>query len=180
MVILKHKVEVKMKTDYNIMIIHMKEWILHSKNRSLKYLLNHYEEAEILRDAYIAALKAKAKSAHQIREYYDGWEGHEAIARQRVSIFMKSFCSNKARIIRGRLKLIKDNAELIIERTHSKPPSNLSLNIFGLKLADEEKILVCWKMDLISTDDAMKSLGCSRQTLYNKWAPLQEALKEII
>jgi len=64
-----------MKTNFNTMLAHMQEWMIHSNNRSLKYLTAHQEEAEILRDAYIAALKAKAKAAQQIREYYDGWEG---------------------------------------------------------------------------------------------------------
>jgi len=95
-------------------------------------------------------------------------------------MFMKSFLANRAKVLRGRLRLIRDNAELIIERTHSKPTSSLMLNIFGLKLDHEEKILVCWKMDIISTEDAMKKIDCSRQTLYNKWTPLAQALKEII
>jgi len=169
-----------MKTNFNTMLAHMQEWMIHSNNRSLKYLTAHQEEAEILRDAYIAALKAKAKAAQQIREYYDGWEGDEAQARMRVSMFMKSFLANRAKVLRGRLRLIRDNAELIIERTHSKPTSSLMLNIFGLKLDHEEKILVCWKMDIISTEDAMKKIDCSRQTLYNKWTPLAQALKEMI
>jgi len=169
-----------MKTNFNTMLEHMQEWMIHSNNRSLKYLTAHQEEAEILRDAYIAAIKSKAKAAQQIREYYDGWEGDEAQARMRVSMFMKSFLANRAKVARGRLRLITDNAELIIERTHSKPTSSLMLNIFGLKLDDEEKILVCWKMDLYTTEETMEKLGKSRATLYNRWNELAKQLKEIL
>jgi len=164
------------------MLAHMQEWMIHSNNRQLKYLSYHQEESEILRDAYIAALTQKTRAALQIREYYNEWEGDEAIARQRVSIFMKGHLSNKARLLRGRLKLIKENGDLIIENTHSKSQNTVAMmnNIFGLRLNDEDKILVCWKMDIISTEDAMKKIDCSRQTLYNKWTPLAQALKEMI
>jgi hypothetical protein len=156
--------------------------MIHSNNRPLKYLINHHEESEILRDAYISALTQKTRAALQIREYYNEWEGDEAIARQRVSIFMKGHLQNKARLLRGRLKLIKENGDLIIENTHSKSQNTVAMmnNIFGLRLSDEDKILVCWKMDIISTEDAMKKIDCSRQTLYNKWTPLAQALKEMI
>ena len=171
-----------MKTNFNTMLAHMQEWMIHSNNRQLKYLINHHEESEILRDAYIAALTEKTRAALQIREYYNEWEGDEAIARQRVSIFMKGHLQNKARLLRGRLKLIKENGDLIIENTHSKSQNTVAMmnNIFGLRLSDEDKILVCWKMDIISTEDAMKKIDCSRQTLYNKWTPLAQALKEMI
>ena len=164
------------------MLTHMQEWMIHSNNRQLKYLVNHHEEDEILRDAYIAALTEKTRAALQIREYYNEWEGDEAIARQRVSIFIKGHLQNKARLLRGRLKLIKENGDLIIENTHSKSQNTVAMmnNIFGLRLSDEDKILVCWKMDIISTEDAMKKIDCSRQTLYNKWTPLAQALKEMI
>ena len=164
------------------MLAHMQEWMIHSNNRPLKYLMAHHEESEILRDAYIAALTQETRAAIQIREYYNCWEGDDAVRRQRVSIFMKGHIQNKARLLRGRLRLIKENGDLIIENTHSKPQNVVAMmnNIFGLRLADEDKILVCWKMDIISTEDAMKKMDCSRQTLYNKWTPLAQALKEMI
>jgi hypothetical protein len=95
---------------------------------------------------------------------------------------MRDFTRNLSKVLRGRLRLIKENGDLIIENTHSKPQNVVAMmnNIFGLRLNDEDKILVCWKMDIISTEDAMKKMDCSRQTLYNKWAPLAEALKEIL
>lgn len=169
-----------MKTDFNIMLMHMQEWMTHSKNKSLSFLRHHHEDNEILRDGYIAALKAKAEAAQQIREYYDGWQGPEAEARVRVSWFMKSFLANKAKNLRRRIQLFKDNAETIIDRTVTKPTSSLMLNIFGLNLNDEEKVLVCWKMDLYTTEETMEKLNKSRATLYNRWNILAKQLKEIL
>jgi hypothetical protein len=171
-----------LKTSHELMLTHMQEWLRASRIRSINWLRINSNDDDILRDAYISALTSGAESAIQIRKYYDGWEADEAFVRKRVQIFMQDFCANQSRILRNRARLIRENGELIIENTHSKSQQSVAAmrNIFGLRLDDEEKILVCWKMDIISTEDAMTKISCSRSTLYNKWLPLREALKEML
>jgi hypothetical protein len=171
-----------MKTSFEMLIQHMQEWLKASKIRSTLWLRDNMDDADIIKDAYIYALTNNAESSVQVRKYYDDLDVSEAQARCRVATFMRDFTRNLSKVLRGRLRLIKENGDLIIENTHSKPQNVVAMmnNIFGLRLADEDKILVCWKMDIISTEDAMKKIDCSRQTLYNKWTPLAQALKEMI
>jgi len=165
-------------TNYNMIIMHIAECISHGKGEALSLLREEYSNEDIIRDTYIHALVATDEASKQLRAYYDGWVGPEEEARMRISMVCKSFVSNKAKIIRRRREILRENGEAIIASTHSSSTeTKLAKLVLGLPINDSEKVILCWRLEMIEQEEAMSELGLSRASLFGKWVELKAKLQ---
>ena len=165
-------------TNYNMIIMHIAECISHGRGEALSLLREEYSDEDIIRDTYIHALVATDEASKQLRAYYDGWVGPEEEARMRISMVCKSFVSNKAKIIRRRREILRENGEAIIASTHSSSTeTKLAKLVLGLPINDSEKVILCWRLEMIKEEEAKDELGLSRTALYGKWVELKAKLQ---
>jgi hypothetical protein len=161
-----------------MIIMHIAECISHGKGEALSLLREEYSNEDIIRDTYIHALVATDEASKQLRAYYDGWVGPEEEARMRISMVCKSFVSNKAKIIRRRREILRENGEAIIASTHSSSTeTKLAKLVLGLPINDSEKVILCWRLEMIEQEEAMSELGLSRASLFGKWVELKAKLQ---
>jgi hypothetical protein len=165
-------------TNYNMIIMHIAECISHGRGEALSILREEYSDEDIIRDTYIHALVATDEASKQLRDYYDGWKGPEEEARMRISMVCKSFVSSKAKIIKRRREILRENGEAIIAATHSSDSeTKLAKLVLGLPINEQEKIILCWRLDMIKQEEAMSELGLSRASLYGRWLELKTKLQ---
>jgi len=165
-------------TNYNMIIMHIAECISHGRGEALSLLREEYSDEDIIRDTYIHALVATDEASKQLRAYYDGWVGPEEEARMRISMVCKSFVSNKAKIIKRRREILRENGEAIIASTHSSSTeTKLAKLVLGLPINDSEKVILCWRLEMIEQEEAMNELGLSRASLFGKWVELKAKLQ---
>ena len=167
-------------TNYNMIIMHIAECISHGRGEAISILREEYSDEDIIRDTYIHALIATDEASKQLREYYDSWTGPEEEARMRISMVCKSFVSNKAKIIRRRREILRENGEAIIASTHSSDSeTKLAKLVLGLPINEQEKIILCWRLEMLKQEEAMDELGLSRASLYVKWVDLKLKLQNL-
>ena len=158
--------------------MHIAECISHGRGEALSLLREEYSDEDIIRDTYIHALVATDEASKQLRAYYDGWVGPEEEARMRISMVCKSFVSNKAKIIKRRREILRENGEAIIASTHSSSTeTKLAKLVLGLPINDSEKVILCWRLEMIEQEEAMNELGLSRASLFGKWVELKAKLQ---
>jgi hypothetical protein len=98
----------------------------------------------------------------------------------RISMVCKSFVSSKAKIIRRRREILRENGEAIIAATHSSDSeTRLAKLVLGLPINEQEKIILCWRLEMLKQEEAMDELGLSRASLYGKWLDLKTKLQNL-
>ena len=154
------------------------DFIVKSNKTSIKKAAAETSSVELINQIYIEAMTGKTEAAEQVRKYYNGWTGDEAIAKKRIQILCWGICSNLIKITKKRKKIMLDNHEAIVQNTVSRPFISPAHILMGYNLNEDEKILALWKMDLIEEEEAKKILEVrSSKTLYNRWDKLKAKLK---
>ncbi len=167
-------------TNYNMIIIHIAECIKSGKGAAISLLREEMSNEDIIRDTYIHALVAETEAASQVRDYYNNWTGPEEEARMRIAMVCRSYISSKAKVIRRRREILRDNGDQIIASTMSDNSEvRLAKIVLGLPINESEKVLLCWKLEMIKEEEATAELGLSRASLYSRWKELNKKLKEL-
>jgi hypothetical protein len=167
-------------TNYNMIIMHIAECIKHGKGAAISLLREEMSNEDIIRDTYIHALVADTEAAYQVRGYYDNWTGPEEEARMRIAMVCKSYISSKAKIIKRRREILRDNGDLVTQNTMSNDSEiRLAKIVLGLPINESEKVILCWRLEMIKEEEATDELGLSRASLYSRWKELNKKLKEL-
>jgi hypothetical protein len=92
-------------------------------------------------------------------------------------------CSTRdkvVKIIRRRREILRENGEAIIASTHSSDSeTKLAKLVLGLPINEQEKIILCWRLEMLKQEEAMDELGLSRASLYGKWVDLKLKLQNL-
>lgn len=164
------------------------EWLKYAKSARLYALKDWGEDVEDLKTDILLWIKsAETNSTIMCREAFDGsyvtaYEVNRE-RRQRVKICCMAFITDRYSKAKGERKMKKNFIKMaaIEEITGSDwdgIPVWAMIKVMKAekKFTKEEEIVLRWKLDIISGEDAQSLLKCSERTLYNRWNGLKNVL----
>ena len=165
--------------DKEILYKHISECIRKSRTYKLSYLEDYYSRQDLINDCWIYCLESDKGWATQVRSWYNNraitCNDSNRRLRQRVKIAVKEYVLSQYNKHLRRERAMKESISENISPFNVQSPFDL---FSDMKLTEEERTLVYWKMDLLTDEQACCFLHCSRMTVYNRWDKLKSKIKK--
>ena len=158
---------------------HISECIRKSRTYKLSYLEDYYSRQDIINDCWIYCLESDKTWALEVTTWYNNraitCNDSNRRLRQRVKVAVRNFIALKYFKHVRRENTMKESISENISPFNVQSPFDL---FSDMKLSEEERFLVYWKMDLLTDEQVCCFLHCSRMTVYNRWDKLKSKIKK--
>ena len=171
------------KADQKVLYKHIEQFFNKVRTPRLLMLLETYDINELINDCWISIFDSEYSIwAIECRKKYNGsivktFEENR-IVRQRVSVAAKNFISIKYQKEKRLNNMKKEYVQIEIEEVPVDWLEMMELKQLQekAKIFKDSDIILKWKMDLLSDEEACEKLKCSRMTLFNRWNKIKEHL----
>lgn len=168
--------------NLEMVLTHITEYVAANKWRPLAKLKTKMIDVDIIGECWLRAMTANTVDARQVRSFYDNFTCDEAQARQRIVWLVRAYVKNELQKLTIRKELEMKNPEAILENTMSQNTARQEVDkmedmFFNLSVTEDEKVLLLWKLDVITEEAAIESLDISRRTLYSRYKTLVSKLQ---